>query len=447
MEETVLQSLMNNKQYFSKAYTHLDSDLFQSPENSVIFDTIHEYVKNHSVQPNMKEIGLTIKESNKIAKALKLSALERFKEIAKDAPIDNLDFMLQKTETWVQKQKLTKSIFTAADIIQSDGAFEPIVGMVTDALNVSFDTNTGMSYQNTVDERAEYYHRKIQGLSTGIPSMDKALGGGYMKKTLNLISAPSHGGKSALLACVSANMILRGNNILYITLEMSEEETAKRIDANILDIDINEFQNTPIDTITSKFNKVKSQLGELVIKEYPAGSFNTLHLEGLMNELAAKEFVPDAVMIDYLGLMASSRTTLATSGGSYMYIKQIAEECHGFSKKFDLPVVSAAQLNRSAFGNTEVGMESISESIGLAATADTMIAMIATEQMRELNQVTIKFLKNRNTGMLDSIMLESDYPKMRYTDYNGDEAELRTIAEDIEVSNAKNGMDFGSINF
>lgn len=438
---------MTNEQYFAKAYTHLDKSLFSNPENSVIFETIQEYVTKHSIKPNMKEIGLTIKESNKINKALKLASLEKFKEIAKDGQISNLDFMLQKTETWVQKQKLTASIFKAADIIQSDGAFEPIVGMVTDALEVSFDTDMGLSYQDTIEERAEYYHRKIQGLSTGIPSMDAALGGGYMKKTLNLISAPSHGGKSALLACISANMVLAGNNVLYITLEMSEEETAKRIDANILDIDINTFDEVPIDTITSKFNAVKDQLGELIIKEYPAGTFNTLHLEGLMSELSTKGFVPDAIMIDYLGLMASSRTTLANSGGTYMYVKQIAEECHGFSKKYDLPVVSAAQLNRSAFGNTDVGMENISESIGLAATADTMVAMIATEQMRELNQVMVKFLKNRNTGMLDGIMLESNYPKMRYTDYNADEAERENISVEIAKSNSNSGMDFGSINF
>ena len=447
MEETVLQSLMTNEQYFAKAYTHLSKGLFLSPENSVIFETIQEYVTAHSVKPNLKEIGLTIKESNKINKQLKVSALERFKEIAKDATISNIDFILQRTETWVQKQKLTESIFKAADIIKSDGAFEPIIGMFSEALEVSFDTNTGMSYQSSIDERVEYYHRIVQGISTGIPSMDKALGGGYMKKTLNLISAPSHGGKSALLACISSNMVVTGKNVLYITLEMSEEETAKRIDANILDIDINEFENTPVATLTNKFNQVKDKLGELIIKEYPAGTFNTLHLEGLMSELSVKGFVPDAIMIDYLGLMASSRTTLATSGGSYTYIKQIAEECHGFSKKYDLPVVSAAQLNRSAFGNTDVGMENISESIGLAATADTMVAMIATDQMRELNQVMIKFLKNRNTGMLDAVMLESNYPKMRYTDYNADENELQDISNGIAEANAKSGMDFGSINF
>ena len=325
MESAVLQNLMTNDMYFSKAYTHLDNSLFNDPANEVIFTVISDYVKQHSVKPNLKEIALTIKESNKINKNLKLATLEKFKEIAQEPKVENLEFMLNKTELWVQRQRLTKAVFDSADIIQADGAFEPIVGMFTDALQVSFDTDTGLSYQDTIDERAEYYHRKIQGLSTGIPGMDKALGGGYMKKTLNLISAPSHGGKSALLACISANMVVTGHNILYITLEMSEEETAKRIDANILDIDINELHSTPIEEITSKFNKVKDNLGELMIKEYPAGSFNTLHLEGLMQELSTKGFVPDAVMIDYLGLMASSRTTLATSGGSYMYIKQIAE--------------------------------------------------------------------------------------------------------------------------
>ncbi len=434
---------MNNKRYFSKAFSHLDSSLFQSPENSLIFETISEYVNSFSTKPSMKEIGLTIKESNKINKNMKSATLEKFKSIAKSTPVDNIDFLIKKTETWVQKQKLTKSIFEAADIIQADGEFEPIVGMVTEALQVSFDSDTGLSYQSSIEERAKYYHRKIQGLSTGIPSLDSALGGGYMKKTLNLISAPSHGGKSALLACIAANMVfMKKLNVLYITLEMSEEETAKRIDANILDIDINKLPSVPEQEIMDKFNAIKDRMGELIIKEYPAGTFNTIHLEGLINELEAKGFEPDIVMIDYLGLMASSRTTLQKSGGTYMYIKTIAEECHGFSKKYDIPVVSAAQLNRSAFGNSEVGMESISESIGLAATADTMLAMIATEQMRELNQVQIKFLKNRNTGMLGSIMLESDYPKMRYTDYDEDKVENENLSASVST-----GLDFGQINF
>ena len=452
MEETILQQLMSNDVYFSKAYTHLNKDLFKDPSNEVIFDVIKTYVQDHNTRPNMKEIGLTIKESNKINKTLKLATLERFKEIVKDDSVQNIEFMLSKTELWVQRQQLTKAVFESADIIQNDDPFEPIIGKFTEALNVSFDTDTGLSYQKSIMERAEYYHRKIHGLSTGIPGLDKALGGGYMKKTLNLISAPSHGGKSALLACISANMVLKGNNVLYITLEMSEEETAKRIDANILDIDINEFPNTPISDITSKFNSVKDKLGELMIKEYPAGTFNTLHLEGLMQELSVQGFVPDIVMIDYLGLMASSRTSLAASGGTYMYIKTIAEECHGFSKKYDIPVVSAAQLNRSAFGNTEVGMESISESIGLAATADTMIAMVATEQMRELNQVLIKFLKNRNTGMLGSLMLESDYPKMRYVDWISEDDEYYDNQEEEKntgsvINPKQEDFDFGSIRF
>ncbi|MHB8097961.1 MAG: DnaB-like helicase C-terminal domain-containing protein [Sulfuricurvum sp.] len=254
---------------------------------------------------------------------------------------------------------------------------------------------------------------------------------------------------SALMACIASNMVVSGKNVLYVTLEMSEEETAKRIDANILDIDINEFANTPIDTITKKFNSVKDKLGKLIIKEYPAGTFNTLHLEGLMAELATKGFIPDTIFIDYLGLMASSRTTLASSGGTYMYIKTIAEECHGFSKKYDLPVISASQLNRSAFGNVDVGMENVAESIGLAATADTMLAMIATDQMRDQNQVLIKFLKNRNTGMLDSIMLESEYPKMRYTDWEEEGSQYSQQAINTMVPEAFHnaGIDVGSFNF
>jgi len=195
MEETILKTLMNNNLFFSKSFTHLSEDLFQSEENSLIFSNIKKYVDEFSTKPSLKEIGLSIKESNTLSSSMKNATLEKFKEIAKSESITNLDFIISKTETWVQKQKLTQSIFKAADIIQTDGEFEPIVGMVSEALNVNFDTDTGLSYRSSVEDRAKYYHRKIQGLSTGIPSLDKALGGGYMNKTLNLISAPSHGGK------------------------------------------------------------------------------------------------------------------------------------------------------------------------------------------------------------------------------------------------------------
>jgi replicative DNA helicase len=452
MEAQILQQLMSNDMYFSKAYTHLNKKLFKDPSNEVIFEVIKTYVQEHNTRPNLKEIGLSIKESNKINKTLKAGTLERFKEIAKEAPVQNIDFMLEKTELWVQRQRLTDAIFKSADILQNDEEFEPIIGMFSDALNVSFDTDTGMSYQETVEERAEYYHRKIQGLSTGIPGMDKALGGGYMKKTLSIGASVSHGGKSAFMASQAANMILNGNNILYLTLEMSEEETAKRIDANVLDIDINELRNTSVDVIVDKFNKIKDVLGKLVIKEYAAGTFNVLHLEGLLQELSVKGFVPDAIFIDYIGLMASSRITLSAAGGSYGYIKSIAEELHGFSKKYDQRVITASQLNRQAYGNTEAGLETVSESIGLVQTADVFYFIINSDSMKDMNQVLIKFEKNRNTGMLSNHLMEVDYSRMRYTDYQDENGEYEEY--DQEAANTgsaeqpgNDAFDFGSIKF
>ena len=195
MEDAVLQQLMTNDRYFGKAYTHLSSELFSDSSNEVIFGTIIDYVNAHSTKPTLREIGITISQSNKISKQLRQATLVKFKDIARDPAVQNTDFMLEKTELWVQRQKLTKAVFESADIIQTDSAFEPIIGKFTEALQVSFDTDTGMSYQESIQERAEYYHRKIQGLSTGIPGMDKALGGGYMKKTLSIGASVSHGGK------------------------------------------------------------------------------------------------------------------------------------------------------------------------------------------------------------------------------------------------------------
>jgi len=257
---------------------------------------------------------------------------------------------------------------------------------------------------------------------------------------------------SAFMASQAANMILKGKKVLYVTLEMSEEETAKRIDANILDVDINELRNTGIEVLTEKFNKIKDVIGELIIKEYSAGTFNIIHLETLLQELSVKNFVPDAIFIDYIGLMASSRISLSAAGGTYGYIKSIAEELHGFAKRFDTRIITASQLNRGAYGNVNAGLESVSDSIGLVQTADVFYFIINSDAMKEANQVLIKFEKNRNTGMLNSILMEVDFPKMRYTDYEGDdyidptEQQEKTNTEPIQNPD-KDAFDFGSLKF
>lgn len=472
MENTVLQTLMKSEEYFGKSYSFLKEEHFQSVENSTIFAEIQKFTNEHSIKPTMKDIGIQIKNSGAISSQLKISTIAKFKAIATEEPITNIKPFLKNTNQWVQKLELKKAIFAAADIITKDEAFDPIVGMITDALKINFDTEIGMKYLESIKDRIEYYKQKQHGLTTGITSIDRALGGGVFDKTLNVLLAPSHAGKTVGLISIAAHNVLKGKNVLFVTLEMPEEQIGLRIDANIMDISTHDFKTMPAEDIEKQFNSVKPVLGKLVIKEYAAGVFNTLMLESLLNDLKNEHGISfDMIAIDYLTLMASSRTTLAKSGGTYAYYKLIAEELHGFSKTCPnnkgyegLPIITASQLNRSAYGNIDAGLESVADSLGIIQTADVAILFISSDQMKETNQMIWKFGKNRNTGQLDNIMVKTDFPKMRFTDWDGDDTindssmavmdqginGLNTQMPDLSLNSPTNmisQMDVGQLNF
>ena len=459
MEGTVLQNLMNSESFYSKVYSHIDVDLFQDPNCSTIFSTIKELTDTYNKRPSPQEVGLFIKESNKLNKTLQQTTLSKFKEILRSPKIENMDFLIDKTQQWVQRIKLSRTIFTAADIIQNDGEFGPIVGMVEDALNINFDTSIGLDYNESLDERLEYYKSRETFTSTGIKTLDKTLGGGIRPSSLFMIGAATHGGKTAFKIFLSASLLLKKENVLFITLELPEKEISKRIDANLFGVTINELGEIPNNVLIDKWNKVKPNLGNLIIKEYGAGTFNAMNLKSLLDELRSKkDFVPDAVVIDYVGLMVSARTN--KNSNSYDTLGKVSEDLHAIAKEtYDskgnkgIKMITSAQLNRSAYGNIDAGMESVSESLKIMMTADVAILLINNEQMREMNQQLFKFVKNRYTGKMDNLMMEVIFDRISYrpfgdedyTDYEPiDQVELNT---GIAIQPVGEGLDFGSLNF
>lgn len=436
IENTIIQSLLTNPTYFTKTFTHFKSEHFSNIENQEIFKTIKNYYSEYQEIPKAKEIGLKLKDIN--SEKLQQSTITHFKSVMKDEKISNLEFLINESQNFVQKQEFIKAILEGADAVQNKKDLAPIYGMMGDALKINFDADIGMEYSE-LDRRLEYYKKKVFGLETGVKQLDDILGG-FRPKTLTIIGSVSHGGKSLKMASCASHNILQGKNVLFLTLEMSEEETAKRVDANVLNIDINTFRTTPDEVFQNAFNGIKDSLGKLIIKEYPAGSFDVLKLEALINDLYnEKDFTPDIIFIDYLTLMKSIRAT--PSIGTYQYYKLIAEELHGFAKRFNIPIVSASQLNRGAYGNKDAGIESIADSLGIAQTADVFFSIIRSKEMDELNQVLVSIQKNRNTGNMSSIMMGIDYPKMRYYDINGDisNTQANTI-EDIPKFDVFGGM-------
>ena len=423
MEETILQSLFYDSEYFTKVYSSLKGSHFSDTENNKIFSEIQSFISANEIRPSIREIALKIKNSDKFDTKVKKSLLEKLSSFQKNEKV-NTEFLLKETENFLKKTQLTQAILDSVDIVKSGKELEPVIEKVQESLNVNFNTNPGLDYRDTIEERAEYYHENLRGLSLGI--------------------------KSAALVSVGASMLLNGKNVLYITLEMSEKEIAKRFDANILDIDTKSLKNTNKQEIEGKFNSIKEKLGYLFIKEYAAGTFNVLNLKSLIEDIHnSKNIDFDVIIIDYLTLMSSYRTTMAKSGGTYAYFKAIAEECHGFSKscpangRIGIPIVSASQLRREAFNNIEVGMDSISDSIGIVQTADTIIGILSTDALRERGECVWKFMKNRNSGILKDIVLKVNFSKMRFEDFED------SVVEDDVLSelNVTKTTDFGSFKF
>lgn len=414
VENAIIQTMLTNGDYFTKVFPHLNKTHFQQIENIELYDKVKAYYDEYQVKPTAKEIGLSLKNIKQ--DNLKASVIGHFKFLMTSDKIYNIQFMVDETEKYVQKMEFTKAILEGADAVQNDKDLTPIYGMLGDALKINFDDDLGLVFNNDLERRLTYYKRKIQGMNTGVKALDKMLGGGFMKKTLNIIASVSHGGKSSVLAHFAAHRTLQGDCGLYYTLEMSEEETTRRIDANILDIDMNLFKTTPDEEFERKFDGVKNSLGTLVIKEYPAGTLDVLKIESHMNEFYMKyNKKPDYICVDYLTLMKSTRANL-TGHNTYSYYKLISEELHGFAKKYDLPLITCSQINRSGYGNRDAGMENVSDSIGIAQTADTFCILVRTKELDEENKAVFNFVKNRNTGILSSCLVGINFPKMRFYD-------------------------------
>ena len=416
IEIVILKALLEDEKYFGVVYPFLKESIFSNVKLQEVFKLIKSYVDEYGKKPSLKDFILYFK-NQKLTENLKKELSEIIKLIAKSDVPDDEEFLYKESEKYIQKQSLTDSILKSAELIEKDKDFNVILGLIEQSLAINFDTELGLKYDDLdgLKQRYDYYTKKILGIPLGIPSIDKALANGIPKRTLNIIVGASHSGKSMMCINSTANFLLRQKNVIYFTLEMTEEEIAKRIDANLINVPINSIKNLSFEEYENKFKKL-GKLGHLRIKEYPAGFLNVTRIKSYLQKLRNKDgFTPDVLVIDYLGLMSSSRVSLGKAG-SYQYYKSIAEEVHGLSKELDIPILTAFQLNRSAYNNTEAGMETISDSIGIVQTADSIIAILSNEKMRQEKTVMLKFLKNRIGGHLSSHIVKFEPEYSRFTD-------------------------------
>ncbi len=394
----ILNHLINDETYCRRVIPFLKKEYFDQ-EHKVVFDLIVSFVNQHNKIPSGKVLDLELKKVNAPEDVLNRTQT-LINELKEKSDID-IDYLINESEKWCKDRAVYNAIMDSIQIIdgkdseRGDGAIPEIL---SNALGVSFDPNIGHDYIDNSDERFEFYNTVETRIPFDLDYLNKITKGGLPNKTLNIAMAGTGVGKSLFMChCAAANLEL-GKNVLYITMEMAEERIAERIDANLMDLPIQQLESLPKNVFDSKIEKIgKGSIGKLIVKEYPTGAAHTGHFRALLNELKLKKnFKPDIIYLDYLNICASSRIKgLGGSINTYSYVKSIAEELRGLAVEFNLPIVSATQTTRSGYGNTDVGLEDTSESFGLPATADLMFALISTEELEELGQLLVKQLKNR----------------------------------------------------
>lgn len=396
-EETIITNLIYNEEYFRKVFPYLKEDYFEDNTLRKIFSTYSEYVENYKDIPSTEALKISLEKRKDFSDdeyKLALNTVDSLK-----LKENKIEFLFNETEKFCQDRDLFNAIRRSITILDGkDKELDKgaIPKMISDSLGISFNTSIGHDFLEDFETRYDFYHKVEERIETDIDLLNKIIKGGFPKKSLSVFLATTGGGKSLLKCHIASTCLMYGKNVLYITMEMAEERIAQRIDANLLDITLDELEQMPKDVYERKIHRIKSKTtGQLIIKEYPTGSAHAGHFRHLINELRLKKnFVPDIIFIDYLNICASSRIR-GNNANSYTIVKSIAEEIRGLAMEFNVPIISSSQFNRAAYGSSDVDLENTSESIGLAYTCDLILALITSEELDEMGQIMIKQLKNR----------------------------------------------------
>ena len=393
-----------------------------------LFKQVGKYVAKYNQLPTLEAFRIEIDQSSKFNDEQYAHAMEILPNIFSKEDSDE-QWLLDTTEKWCQDRAIHNAIMESISIIDGkhkDLTKNALPDLLSKALGVTFDTNVGHDYIENVEQRYDFYHEDEERIPFDLDYFNKITKGGLPNKTLNVALAGTGVGKSLFMCHVAGNALVQGRNVLYITMEMAEERIAERIDANLLNVPLDQLVHISKPILTSKVSDLASNTGgKLIVKEYPTGSAHAGHFRALLNELKLKKnFVPEMIFIDYLNICSSSR--MKGMGGainSYTYIKAIAEELRGLAVEFDVPIVTATQTTRSGFTSSDPGLEDTSESFGLPATADLMFALVSSEELESLGQIMVKQLKNRynDPGYKKRFVVGIDKSRMRL--YDADNAE------------------------
>ena len=421
VEFLVLKNLLHNEEFLRKVIPFIKPEYFQDTNQKVVFEEISDFVNQYNETPTQEVLSIEIEKRTDVTE-------QSFKELVQlvsclEPEPQEFEWLCDTTEKWCKERAIYLALMESIQIADNqDDKKSPdsIPSILSDALSVSFDNHVGHDYLNDYQERYELYHKRENRIEFDLDFFNKITKGGLPNKTLNIALAGTGVGKSLFMCHMASATLLQNKNVLYITMEMAEEKIAERIDANLLNVNIQDIVELPHHTFETKVNNLSQKTqGTLIIKEYPTASAHSGHFKSLLNELALKKsFRPDIIFIDYLNICASSRYRAGSNVNSYTVIKSIAEELRGLACEANVPIVSATQTTRSGYGSSDVELTDTSESFGLPATADLMFALISTEELESLGQILVKQLKNRynDLSIYKRFVVGIDRAKMRLFD-------------------------------
>ena len=466
IETIILKNLIHNEEYSRKVLPFLSKEYFVEHTDTLLYTEINKFIQKYNNLPTKEALVIELDNTTlKDEEFENVTELLTYLEEQNDEQSD-IQWLLETTEKFCQDKAIYNAVVSSIKILdepeKSNADKGAIPELLTDALSVSFDPHVGHDYLLDSDDRYDFYHKIEKKIPFDLDYFNKITQGGLSSKTLNIALAGTGVGKSLFMCHISASALSQGNNVLYITLEMAEERIAERIDANLMNIRLDDLVSLPKKMYAKKIEDLKNTVkGRLIIKEYPTAAASTNHFRSLLNELNLKRnFKPDMILVDYINICSSARIKAGQYVNSYSYVKSIAEELRGLAVEFDVPIMSATQTNRAGFQNTDVGLEDTSESFGLPATADFMFALITNENLEEAGQLLIKQLKNRYSDLTTNkkFLVGIDRAKMKLIDL-GEESQADLVDTGKEEKNdtpsfdvatggrMKSKKDFGEFKF
>jgi replicative DNA helicase len=439
LETTILSQLLHNEDYCRKAIPFLKEEYFHEETEKILYNTIQDHLNDYNTLPTTEILSITINQSVWKNQEEVFDNVMEYIDNLNDNEIDN-EWLLDNTEKFCQEKSVYNAIMESIQIIDGkdkDKTTGAIPEILSKALSVSFDNHIGHDWIEDFSERYDFYHKIENRVPFDLEYLNLITKGGLPQKTLSCILAGTGVGKSLAMCHFAASNLMDNKKVLYITLEMAEERIAERIDANLLDVSLKDLEDLTKPSYIRKVERIRDKTeGRLIIKEYPTATAGAGHFRHLMNELRLKRnFVPDIVYIDYLNICSSMRLKYGANVNSYTYIKSIAEEIRGLAVEKNIPIVTATQTTRSGFSNSDPGLEDTSESFGLPATVDLMLALVSSDELEGLNQIMIKQLKNRFNDPVANkrFVVGVDRAKMRL--YDVENSAQEELIHDVPVMN------------